>query len=351
MNIRDNRSRRGVVRTGVLLSAVVLLMTSCQPDDQTDVILVTELSDDHFIGVFDDYEVIDGDTFHIRDFTRGFRFLCIDTEEVPRGDDAMQQLAGLRAAWPASYEERRGDKRFPIKMPTPFGYETSEWAKQWFKDVDSIRLERDSNDNVFGYFGRTLAYVYAYKDGEWVNYNVECVRQGGSPYFGKYGFSSRFHDVFEVAQEEARYFKRGIWNTDLQHYPDYEERLSWWNARGASIKRYLGGPAEHDHSYFIGRDGEFERLALAGGKEVVVFGPVHWLGDARPVRTLKLPHKKDLDVRVILPDGMQQDVLEQFEQQYIYARGTVSGGGQEITITCGSPDDISRVPHPSWNLE
>lgn len=351
MRSNDHRNSRLMKRTGALISALVLLLISCQPAAQDDVYPITELSDEHFIGVFTDYDVVDGDTFHVRDFTRGFRFLCIDTEEVARGDDAVQQLEQLKATWPSVYSQRRGDRRFPIKMPSPFGHETAEWAKQWFEDVDSIRLERDSDGNVYGYFGRTLAYVYAYKNNEWINYNVECVRQGRSPYFGKYGFSSRFHQAFVAAQDEAREHLRGIWDPSIMHYPDYDERLLWWDARGMAIARYIQGPVQHDNCYFIGRDGEFERLALAASKDVIVFGPVHWLDDERPVRALSLPHKKDLDVRVQLPEGMRQETLEDLEQQYVYVKGTVSGGGQQITITCTSPDDISPVPHPMWMLE
>ena len=212
----------------------------------------------------------------------------------------------------------------------------------------SVISPRDSAFPVYGYFGRTLAYVFAWKNGAWVNYNVECVRQGRSPYFGKYGFSGRFHTEFELAQQTARELKRGIWSDEVQMYPDYEERLAWWNARGEAIDRYLSGPADDPEFYFIGRDGEFERLALAAGKDVVVFGPVHWLGDERPLRSLTLPHKKDMEVRVQLPAGMPQDVLEEFEQQYVYVKGSVSGSGREITVSCATPDDISRIPDPSW---
>ena len=58
--------------------------------------------------------------------------------------------------------------------------------------------------------GRYLAYVMVKKDGNWVNYNIECVRHGFSPYFVKYGRSRRFHREFLEAQKLARDAKLGI---------------------------------------------------------------------------------------------------------------------------------------------
>ena len=49
-------------------------------------------------------------------------------------------------------------------------------------------------------YDRYLAYVFAEIDGKWVNYNVECVRAGMSPYFMKYGYSQRFHADFVAEQ-------------------------------------------------------------------------------------------------------------------------------------------------------
>jgi hypothetical protein len=87
-------------------------------------------------------------------------------------------------------------------------------------------------------YDRYLAYVFAEIDGKWVNYNVECVRAGMSPYFMKYGYSQRFHADFVAAEAEARAAKRGIWDPTKQHYPDYDERRTWWTARAEFIARY-----------------------------------------------------------------------------------------------------------------
>jgi micrococcal nuclease len=58
------------------------------------------------------------------------------------------------------------------------------------------------------------------------------------PYFPKYGNSRRFHDDFVKAQEEARAAKRGIWAPGVMAYPDYDERMAWWSARGDFVESF-----------------------------------------------------------------------------------------------------------------
>jgi len=331
--------RAGSTASAMLLLCMLLPLTSCeatkdQPADVTD----------HVIGVYGEFRVVDGDTFRIEGMNRGVRFLFIDTEEVPRGDNALQELARLRETWPAPYYERRGDRSFPVKMGSPMGWDTAEWAKQWFADVDSIRLERDSEDNVYGYFGRWLALVYAKKNGDWVLYNLECVRQGHSPYYGKYGFSARFHEEFIAAQQEAREAQRGIWNPALQHYPDYDERMDWWDGRGEDISHYLENHGDDENYYFMGRDGEMERLALAIGQEVVIFGAVDWIDEEDAVDVIRIPHKDEQSVVVRLPAAARAAWIEEVEQQYVYARGTIGGGGSALILDVQEFSSISRRP-------
>jgi len=330
-------------RVGFRRAAVILCLlpffSSCsaQQEESAD-------SGEHVIGVYSSFRVIDGDTFRIEGLQRGVRFLFIDTEEVPRGDNALQDLAMLRTTWPAPYYEKRGDRSFPVKMASPMGWESAEWAKDWFSDVDSIRLERDSRKNVYGYFGRWLALVFARKNGTWVLYNLECVRQGHSPYYGKYGFSERFHEEFKAAQQEARASQRGIWNPSLQHYPDYDERMTWWDARGEAVTRFLEAAGRDEEQFFMGRDGEIERLALHVGEEVVVFGAVDWIDGEKPVASIRLPHKERQAVIVRLPAPPAAGWIREHEQQYVYARGKLSGGGTEMYLDVESDEAISRRP-------
>ena len=58
-----------------------------------------------------------------------------------------------------------------------------------------------------GRYGRLLAYVIV--DG--VNFNLELVRQGLSPYYTKYGLSEKYDKEFREAEKYARKHKLNIW--------------------------------------------------------------------------------------------------------------------------------------------
>ncbi len=335
-------SLSGIGRCGRFLLAVsIMLVSACATKPSGPPALTEGLA---LIGTYTAFEVVDGDTFRIPELEKGIRFLCIDTEEVPRGPQADTELAHLRATWPEPYLQRQKSKRFPIKMPSPFGYETSEWAKHWFADVDSVRLERDGPGNEYGYFGRRLAYVFARKNGQWINYNVECVRLGFSPYSMKYGYSARFHDQFVAAQNEARKAQRGIWNRAVQHYPDYDSRLGWWTARGDAIRNFLTLRKDRDDMFFIGRDGEFERLALASGDTVCVFGTLDRIPPAGRTHTVVIPHKQDIAVELRFVDAADAAFLQQFEQQYVYVRGVVQREGRQLALRVSDVNAVSPRP-------
>jgi endonuclease YncB( thermonuclease family) len=300
------------------------------------------------IGVFSSVEIVDGDTFKVPGLGHSIRFLCIDTEETPKKGDVEGIVAGLARSWPAVYWTSRGSAPYPVKHESPFGYETVRWAKRWFRDVDSVRLERDMATNVYDFYGRFLAYVIAYKGGVPHNYNVECVRQGFSPYSGKYGFSRRFHDAFVAAQQEARAARRGIWDTASACYPDYAERLRWWDRRGEAIAVYDARFRADPRYFFLGRDGELERLELAEGRTVVVFAT---LGDTRTDRfpyTVELAHKQRRSASIVFWEQrltlFRAIPWESFSQQYVYVRGRVQLYRGRAELLIRSASDVGIEP-------
>ena len=136
-----------------------------------------------------------------------------------------------------------------------------------------MRLERDHPGEIRDFYGRYLAYVFAKKNGQWVNYNVECVRAGHSPYFMKYGRSRRFHREFVDAQKEAQEAKRGIWKPGAMHYDDYDERLRWWAEREAAITRFEREQNEHPESHIaLTRWDAMLKLEQRLGQEVTAAG-------------------------------------------------------------------------------
>jgi len=58
-----------------------------------------------------------------------------------------------------------------------------------------------------GRYGRLLAYVIV--DG--VNFNLELVRQGLSPYYMKYGLSQKYDKEFRETEKYARKHQLNIW--------------------------------------------------------------------------------------------------------------------------------------------
>ena len=180
------------------------------------------------IGEFGLTKIIDGDTVGVDGLDSSLRLLGIDTEETYKNQ--ADRLASDADFVKYLADKRAGHSR-PVKAATPLGEDAKTWAKHFFAGVDKVRLERDNPRQIRGRYNRYLAYVFAFKNGQWVNYNVEAVRAGMSPYFTKYGYSRRFHQEFVDAEREAKAAHLGIWDPTKLHYPDYAERKPWWTAR------------------------------------------------------------------------------------------------------------------------
>lgn len=228
-----------------------------------------------------DAGVVDGDTLKVEGIKRSLRLLAIDTEEVFHGKDNDNQKR-LRKLMAEDYEayvaEVAGDQLLPAKYATPLGDEATAWAAEFFAQAKALRLELDTPAALTGSYGRLLVYVWAiYTDGrEPALYNLEAVRAGMSPYFVKYGRSQRFDAVFREAQDQARVAKRGIWDPDKQHYPDYERRLAWWSRRAAALSQVISLRAREVDFVEVGPYEAIESLRPRVDKsaEVTVFGIV-----------------------------------------------------------------------------
>ena len=106
--------------------------------------------------------VVDGDTGDVLMPTGEvvrIRLLCVDTPESVHPDKA---------------------RNFPM------GQVASDYTKRMLYGKTVPLVYEDGNRR--GRYGRLLAYILV----EGVNYNVELVRQGLSPYYTKYGRSSTF---------------------------------------------------------------------------------------------------------------------------------------------------------------
>lgn len=226
--------------------------------------------------------VIDGDTIKVYGIDTSLRLLGIDTEETFKHDAERQAYAQGWSTYWAAAQDPSGK---PVKVATPLGEEAKAFAEQFFAGVDRVRLERDHPKQIRGFYGRYLVYVWVERDGRWLNYNVEAVRAGMSPYFTKYGYSRRYHQEFVAAQAEAQAAARGIWDPASQHYDDYDLRLAWWNARAEFIAAFEREAARDARPHIDLSDFDaLTRLANAEGREVVVLASLESLrlGDKGP---------------------------------------------------------------------
>lgn len=229
--------------------------------------------------------VVDGDTIKVRGLDTSLRLLAIDTEETYKRD------ADRRASdsdFDAYLRDKKGDSVRPAKAATPLGEEAKDFAKKFFEGITRVRLERDHPKEIRGAYGRYLTYVFVEKNGKWVNYNVEAVRAGMSPYFSKYGYSRRFHEEFIAAENEAKEKQIGIWKPGCQCYPDYALRREWWDARAEFILEFERKAKDREDYVVLTNWDAMRRLEERLGKEVTILASVGDIrrGDKGPSRAL-----------------------------------------------------------------
>lgn len=269
--------------------------------------------------------IVDGDTIKVEGIEGSLRLLGLDSEETFKSD------ADRRAydeGFDVYYAKKRAGHRGPVKVASPVGMDAKHWAEEFFEGVRTVRIERDHPKELRDRYDRLLAYVMVEKDGQWLNYNVEHVRAGMSPYFTKYGYSRRFHEEFVQAQEEARAAQRGIWDPKLEHYPDYEQRLRWWNARAEVIRQFDEEAEGREDFIDLTHWDAMDRLAALEGKEVVVLATV---GDVRPRQgkrpaRVMLARRMFADLPLIFFDDevLARSRVEEAQGEYVRVQGTVS---------------------------
>lgn len=272
------------------------------------------------LGEFPFTKVVDGDTIRVDGLDSSLRLLGLDCEETFKNEDDRR---AVETDWQAYLRNKRGDSDRPIKAATPMGEAAKDFAKAFFADADKVRLERDDAREILDRFNRYLVYVFAKRQDRWVNYNVELVRAGMSPYFSKYGYSRRFHREFTAAEAEARAARRGIWAPGAMAYPDYAERKAWWDARGefvADFDRRSTGRTDH---FLVTQWDLGRQLAARRGQVVSILGTV---GSVR--KSERGP------TRVGLSQGIRSDFpLVFFDKGVLDATGITGWRGEYVAVT------------------
>lgn len=302
------------------------------------------------LGEFPLLKVIDGDTVKVAGLENTLRLYALDTEETFKKE---KERRAFELGWERYLAEAEAKSKSPVKIPTPLGEEAKDFAKAWFRGINTVYLERDHPKEIRGRFNRFLTYVFADKDGKRVNYNVECVRAGMSPYFTKYGYSRRFHQEFVDAQEEARAAGRGIWDPKGQHYTDYDARLRWWNARAEAIAAFERDAEGHPEYITLTNFDAVERLTALQGREVVLFGAISDIRYSKsgPIKVL-LGRRLFADFPLIFFDHQvfEETGVELSKGEFIRVRGVVTSWynkykkRDELQIEVKLPGQIERAP-------
>jgi endonuclease YncB( thermonuclease family) len=292
--------------------------------------------------------VVDGDTIKVSGLAASMRLLGIDTEETFKKDSERRRFENVPFA--EYLKDLRGASSRPVKGPTPLGEDAKHFAQHFFDGVKIVRLERDHPGEIRDFYNRYLAYVLVQKNGKWVNYNIEAVRAGMSPYFTKYGYSRRFNADFLAAEKEAKAAQRGIWAPGGQHYDDYPERQKWWDARAEEIKAFEEQAVGKPNHIVLTRWDAWQELERAEGQEVVLLGAVGdvRLGDKGPSEAL-LSRREGQDFAVVFfdRDVFGSSGVAQRKGEYIQVRGTVTRyhnaarGRDELQIVVNLPGQVS----------
>ena len=278
--------------------------------------------------------VVDGDTLRVLG-QAPIRVLCLDCEEVFH---AAADRAAAEVDFDAYARAKRGTSPVPVKFGTPAGAAATEFVRAFLEGVERVRLERDEvGGHDVDAYERRLAHVLVLRATGEQNLAVEVVRAGHSPYFVKYGRSRRFHAEFVAAQAQARAALRGIWGAQgPRHYPDYDERLAWWEQRALQLDFWRALPAAPTRIE-LGTEQASERLMASVGQVVVVFGAAGRMRlDAWP-RLIWLAHKRGADLTLVVRDAEVWAALDldTLARRFVTVTGPVSlyQGRPQIEIT------------------
>jgi len=292
--------------------------------------------------------VIDGDTVKVGGLDGSLRLLGIDTEETFKTDADWRKY---EMGWERYLDNEAAKTNRPVKIATPVGMDAKHYAKHFFEGLTRVRLERDHPKEIRGHYNRFLAYILIERDGELVNYNVESVRAGMSPYFTKYGYSRRFHDAFVKAEKEARAKGVGIWEQGTEHYKDYDVRLPWWFGRAAFIEAFEREGADRDDYVALTHWDAIRRLETMVGKDVnllATVGSIYKSDRGGPTRVM-LSRRMFADFPLVIFDAqvLEESQLEKYKGEYVRIRGMVTTyenkktGTKTLQITLRNADQVT----------
>jgi endonuclease YncB( thermonuclease family) len=297
------------------------------------------------IGEFTVAKILDGDTFRFEGLDKSTRLLGIDTEETFKDADAEMKTNDIASRWLEYYADKKDSSGKPAKIESPFGYRSWQWTKELFRDVVKVRLEVDDFRREVDIYNRYLVYVIAIKEDQTeFNYNIECVKQGYSPYFSKYGYSARFNDAFVNAQEFAQKNMLGIWSGKELCYPDYAERTRWWNKRAYQIRKFETTYAGKSGYYSMLDPEDYGKLKNHLNDTVTIFSNIARVLKENEPHIVKFEISENEHIDLVFFKSnftlIEELQLDNPKDYYVYAKGKLSEYKGRLQIII---EDASQV--------
>lgn len=270
--------------------------------------------------------IIDGDTADVR--VKGkeerLRLLDMDTEE----------------SWPSA-----------SKPVTPFGLETSKWAKSFLAAEEPCWIEY--GDEKRDVYDRLLAYLWRKQDGRWQMYNLQAIERGYSPYFTKYGYSTHHHDAFVAAEKAAQEAKKGIWDASNEYdlrgkYLGPDGLRAWWDARAEQLVAW-NAIAKHRED-IIDMRANFRFAKAQAGKRITAFTAIRQAGESGAMWVGKCEGRLFEPLEIIAANGDTgvEEVLRDSIGHFRYFTGVVNVAedGKTLRIAIEKPSDVSIAAPP-----
>ena len=292
--------------------------------------------------------VVDGDTIRVMKdgASTPVRILGLDAEETFHGRKGDAERQRAEADFDAYSKEMRGTSPLPVKYATPAGLAAREFALQFFAGVKTVRLERDEVGRDADGFGRLLMHVFAAKDGKERLFAEDLIQAGLSPYFVKYGRSKRYDARFAAATKEAQERKRGVFGDAVHHYPDYPQRLLWWEERAKQVDAWDAETAASPAAVArvrLGVAAETDRLPALLGKRVTLFASLDRVDDEGWPKRLLFVDKPHEPFAVVVFDEKAWAALDlpAIRARYSRIAGTLSEYRGHLQLKLESPADLS----------
>jgi len=268
--------------------------------------------------------IVDGDTadVQVRGKEERLRLLDMDTEE----------------SWPSA-----------SKPVTPFGLETSKWAKSFMSSEEPCWIEYGGEKRDV--YDRLLAYLWRQQDGKWQMYNLQAIEKGYSPYFTKYGYAPKHHDAFVTAEKRAMEAKRGIWDptneTDLRgKYLGADGLRAWWDERAETLKAFDAISKHRDDILDMRSSVRFAKSKE--GQEIIAFAAIRQAGQDGALWVGKCEGKLYEPLEIVGSDGSVEEVLRKSIGKYRYFVGVpaLSEDKKTLRITITDAEDIHMSAPP-----